>query len=113
MPGLSLRSAGRRSSPAAVGAWRRGPPAARMPEPHGFSTVTPGQFPRCAMAGTTDGFGRVAREERPARRAPAAAPGRPALLAVPLAAALLGWLPTAPLAATGDLYQVTSERANL
>src|SRR4051794_17210350 len=83
-----------------------------MPEPRGLSTVTIGQLPRCAMAGMTDGFGRVAEEERPAR-APAAGPGRHALLAVPLAAALLGGLPAAPLAATGDLYQVTSERANL
>src|SRR4051794_41918248 len=34
-------------------------------------------------------------------------------LAIPFAAALLGGTATAALAATGDLYQVTSEKANL
>jgi uncharacterized protein YgiM (DUF1202 family) len=64
------------------------------------------------MARMTDEIGGAAEEKRSAR-SPAAGPGRHALLAILLAVALMGGLPTALLAATGDLYQVTSEKANL
>src|SRR3954447_25109482 len=57
--------------------------------------------PRCAMAPAADRITKIANGGRPA-----AGPGRHALLAAPLVAALLGGLTAAPLAATGDLYQV-------
>ena len=60
------------------------------------------------MAQAADRITKIANGGRPAAGA-----GRHALLAAPLVAALLGGLPAAPLAATGDLYQVTSEKANL
>ena len=60
------------------------------------------------MAPAADRITKIANGGRPA-----AGPGRHALLAAPLVAALLGGLTAAPLAATGDLYQVTSEKANL
>ena len=60
------------------------------------------------MAPAADRITKIANGGRPA-----AGPGRHALLAAPLVAALLGGLAAAPLAATGDLYQVTSEKANL
>ena len=67
------------------------------------------------MAGAMDKIEGTAKNTRPARTVMTAAPrlwARPNYRAL-LAAILLGGLSTAALAATGDTYEVTSDKANL